>query len=127
MSVNLGRTADGWWAMTPAGMVRLGVAATTTAQLLADRAALDAAVDAAQTLAADSPHEAVPVESLDLLSPVTAPARVVAQMVNYRSHAAGLRPQPGHGPAGLLPQVLALHHRADRRHHPPDRGRVPRL
>lgn len=94
MSVNLGRTADGWWAMTPAGMLRLGVPATTTARLLADRAALDAAVDAAQTLAADSPDEAVPVESLDLLSPVTAPARVVAQMVNYRSHAvdSGLNP-----------------------------------
>jgi 2-keto-4-pentenoate hydratase/2-oxohepta-3-ene-1,7-dioic acid hydratase in catechol pathway len=73
--------------MTPAGMVRLGVAATTTAQLLADRPALDAAVDAAQTLAADSPQQAVPVESLDLLSPVTAPTRVIAQMVNYRSHA----------------------------------------
>jgi hypothetical protein len=72
VSVNLGRTADGWWAMTPAGMVRLGVSATTTAQLLTNRAALDAAVDAAQTLALLSPHEAVPVESLDLLSPVTA-------------------------------------------------------
>ena len=36
----------------------------------------------------------MPVESLDLLSPVTAPARVVAQMVNYRSHAvdSGLNP-----------------------------------
>jgi 2-keto-4-pentenoate hydratase/2-oxohepta-3-ene-1,7-dioic acid hydratase in catechol pathway len=57
-------------------------------------AALDAAVDAAQTLAADSPDVAVPVESLNLLSPVTAPARVVAQMVNYRSHAvySGLNP-----------------------------------
>ena len=29
----------------------------------------------------------MPAESLDLLSPVTAPARVVAQVVNYRSHA----------------------------------------
>ena len=94
MSVNLGRTADGWWAMTPAGMVRLGVPAVTTAQLLADRPALDAAVGAAQTLSTDPLQEAVPVESLDLLSPVTAPARVIAQMVNYRSHAvdSGLNP-----------------------------------
>jgi 2-keto-4-pentenoate hydratase/2-oxohepta-3-ene-1,7-dioic acid hydratase in catechol pathway len=94
MSVNLGRTADAWWTMTSAGMVRLGVPATTTAQLLANRAALDAAIDAAQTLAADSPHAAVPAESLELLSPVTGPARVVAQMVNYRSHAvdSGLNP-----------------------------------
>ena len=36
----------------------------------------------------------MPAESLDLLSPVTAPARVVAQAVNYRSHAidSGLDP-----------------------------------
>jgi 2-keto-4-pentenoate hydratase/2-oxohepta-3-ene-1,7-dioic acid hydratase in catechol pathway len=84
MSVNLARTAEGWWVQTPAGMVRLALPATTTGELLADRAALDAAVAAA--LAA-GPAEARPVGSLDLLSPVTAPARVVAQMVNYRSHA----------------------------------------
>lgn len=71
MSARLARTADGWWAVTPAGLVRLGLAAGTTGLLLADRAALDA----------------VPAGSLHLLSPVTAPARVVAQMVNYRSHA----------------------------------------
>ena len=51
--------------------------ATTTAELLADRGAIAAAV-------AD---ETVPVEELTLLSPVTAPCRVVAQMTNYRSHA----------------------------------------
>ena len=44
MSANLARTADGWWVVTPAGLVRLGLPAATTAQLLADRAALDAAV-----------------------------------------------------------------------------------
>ena len=37
MSANLARTADGWWAVTPAGLVRLGLPATTTAGLLADR------------------------------------------------------------------------------------------
>src|SRR6266545_2351007 len=84
MSVNLARTAEGWWVQTPAGMVRLALPATTTGELLADRAALDAAVAAA--LAA-GPAEARPIGSLDLLSPVTAPTRVVAQMVNYRSHA----------------------------------------
>lgn len=83
MSVNLARTADGWWVPTPAGMLRLALP-TTTGKLLADRPALDRAIEAA--LAA-VPAEARPVESLDLLSPVTAPARVVAQMVNYRSHA----------------------------------------
>jgi 2-keto-4-pentenoate hydratase/2-oxohepta-3-ene-1,7-dioic acid hydratase in catechol pathway len=85
MSANLARTADGWWVVTPAGLVRLGLAATT-AELLADRAVLDEAVQAAQAAAA-APGGAVPAESVELLSPVTAPARVVAQAVNYRSHA----------------------------------------
>ena len=51
MSTNLARTADGWWAVTPAGLVRLGLpATTTTAGLLADRAALTAAIEAAQAV-----------------------------------------------------------------------------
>ena len=90
MSARLARTADGWWAVTPAGLVRLvrlDRPAVTTAGLLADRAALAAAIEAAQATAVTAPQDAVPAESLDLLSPVTAPARVVAQAVNYRSHA----------------------------------------
>ncbi len=87
MSANLARTAEAWWAVTPAGLVRLDLPAATTAGLLADRAALAAAIEAAQAAAAAAPRDAVPAESLDLLSPVTAPARVVAQAVNYRSHA----------------------------------------
>ena len=83
MSARIARTADGWWAVTPAGLVRLDLTAVTTAELLADRGALAAALDGAQARRRD----AVPAESLDLLSPVTAPARVVAQAVNYRSHA----------------------------------------
>ena len=88
MSARLARTADGWWAVTPAGLVRLDLAAATTAGLLADRAVLQESIDAAQATAATAPRDAVPADSLDLLSPVTAPARVVAQAVNYRSHAA---------------------------------------
>jgi hypothetical protein len=42
MSTNLARTADGWWAVTPAGLVRLALPAATTAELLADRPALAA-------------------------------------------------------------------------------------
>jgi 2-keto-4-pentenoate hydratase/2-oxohepta-3-ene-1,7-dioic acid hydratase in catechol pathway len=84
MSARLARTADGWWAVMPAGLVRLDLPAATTAGLLADRAALAAAVEAAQAAA---PQAAVPADSVELLSPVTAPARVVAQAVNYRSHA----------------------------------------
>ena len=94
MSVNLARTADGWWVVTPAGLVPLGLTAATTGQLLGDRGALAQAISAAQAAGATAPQEAVPPGSLDLLSPVTAPARVVAQMVNYRSHAldSGLNP-----------------------------------
>jgi 2-keto-4-pentenoate hydratase/2-oxohepta-3-ene-1,7-dioic acid hydratase in catechol pathway len=87
VSTNLARTADGWWAVTPAGLVRLGLTAATTAGLLADRAALAAAIEAAHSARAAGAQDAVPAGSLDLLSPVTAPARVVAQAVNYRSHA----------------------------------------
>ena len=83
MSARIARTADGWWAVTPAGLVRLDLTTVTTAGLLADRGALAAALDGAQARQRD----AVPAASLDLLSPVTAPARVVAQAVNYRSHA----------------------------------------
>jgi 2-keto-4-pentenoate hydratase/2-oxohepta-3-ene-1,7-dioic acid hydratase in catechol pathway len=84
MSTRLARTADGWWLLTPAGLVRLGLDAPTTGALLAGQPALDAAVAAA----AAAQDAAVPAGSLDLLSPVTAPARMVAQAVNYRSHAA---------------------------------------
>src|ERR1019366_6389095 len=79
MSARLARTADGWWVVTPAGLVRL--------DLPAARTALTAAIEAAQATAAAAPRDVVPAESLDLLSPVTAPARMVAQAVNYRSHA----------------------------------------
>jgi 2-keto-4-pentenoate hydratase/2-oxohepta-3-ene-1,7-dioic acid hydratase in catechol pathway len=94
MTARLARTAEGWWLVTPAGLIRLGLAADTTGQLLADRVALEAAIEAAQAAAITAPQDGVPAESLHLLSPVTAPARVIAQMVNYRSHAvdSGLDP-----------------------------------
>ncbi len=85
MSANLARTAEGWRVQTPAGMVPLDLPARSTGELLTDRDALDRAIQAAHAAAA--PADARPAESLDLLSPVTAPTRVVAQMVNYRSHA----------------------------------------
>jgi 2-keto-4-pentenoate hydratase/2-oxohepta-3-ene-1,7-dioic acid hydratase in catechol pathway len=102
VSANLARTADGWWAVTSAGLIGLGLPATTTAELLADRGALDQAVEAARARAAAMPREAVPAESLDLVSPVTAPARVVAQMVNYRSHARDSGMDPGTVPAAFF-------------------------
>jgi len=83
MSVNLARTAEGWWVQAPAGMVRLDLPAASTGDLLTVRPALERAIRAAR----DAAGRARPVDSLDLRSPVTAPARVVAQAVNYRSHA----------------------------------------
>lgn len=80
MSTNVARTADGWWVVSADGLATpVRTTATTTAELLADREAVAAA--------AATDAGAVPVTDLDLLSPVTTPARVVAQMVNYRSHA----------------------------------------
>ncbi|QSE92369.1 fumarylacetoacetate hydrolase family protein [Rhodococcus pseudokoreensis] len=77
MSISVLRTSAGWWVQTPSGAVEIDTAATTTAQLLADRAAIETAAAAGGT---------VPVETLDLISPVTVPCRVVAQMTNFVSH-----------------------------------------
>jgi 2-keto-4-pentenoate hydratase/2-oxohepta-3-ene-1,7-dioic acid hydratase in catechol pathway len=98
MSTRLARTAAGWWAVTPAGLIRLDLTAATTAGLLADRAALATAIGAAHARQQD----AVPAESLDLLSPVTTPARVVAQAVNYRSHATDSGFNPDRVPAAFF-------------------------
>ena len=43
MTISVLRTADAWWVKTAAGAARISTAATTTGQLLADRAAIDAA------------------------------------------------------------------------------------
>lgn len=79
MSTNVLRTADGWWVVLGDRAVPVDTTAVTTAELLADRAAVKEA--------AASGALGTPVADLAALSPVTAPCRVVAQMVNYRSHA----------------------------------------
>lgn len=79
MSTNVLRTADGWWVVRDARAVRIDTKAVTTAELLADR-------DAVRETALSS-ETGTPVADLVALSPVTTPCRVVAQMVNYRSHA----------------------------------------
>ncbi|MBT2422802.1 fumarylacetoacetate hydrolase family protein [Streptomyces sp. ISL-22] len=79
MSINVLRTVDGWWVVLGDHAVPVGTKATNTAELLADRAAV--------RQAALSAEPGTPVADLVALSPVTAPCRVVAQMVNYRSHA----------------------------------------
>lgn len=86
MTISVLRTADGWWVQSATGAARIDTNATTTAELLADRAAINAAAATAGTVALDE---------LKLLSPVTTPCRVVAQMTNFESHVvdAGMDPK----------------------------------
>ncbi|ART71318.1 fumarylacetoacetase [Mycobacterium dioxanotrophicus] len=84
MTISVLRTTDTWWVRTPDGAARIQTSAATTGALLADRAAIDAARSG----------ESVSLESLELLSPVTAGCRVIAQMTNFESHVrdAGMDP-----------------------------------
>ena len=86
MTVSVLRTADAWWVETAKGATKIATTATTTGELLAERAAIDAAVHSSDTVA---------VEALTLLSPVTSPCRVAAQMTNFASHVkdAGMDPK----------------------------------
>lgn len=76
MPVNIIRTVEGWWRLDGGRAVGIDTAAKTTRELLDDRAAIDAASGTETNVTARK-----------LLSPVTAPCRVVAQLLNYRSHA----------------------------------------
>lgn len=89
MTVSILRTADAWWVQTASGAARVPTDATTTRELLADRSAIDAAAESTDT---------VPVESLQLLSPITTPARVVAQATNYASHVKDVGRDPAKTP-----------------------------
>lgn len=84
MTVSVLRTADAWWLKTGTGAAKIDTPATTTGALLTDRTAIEAAAHA----------ETVGVTDLPLLSPVTRPCRVVAQMTNFESHVrdAGMDP-----------------------------------
>ncbi len=88
MTISVLHTASkdqAWWVKTSSGAAKIDPTATTTAQLLADRAAIEAAAGNPETVA---------VDSLELISPVTRPCRVVAQMTNFESHVrdAGMDP-----------------------------------
>lgn len=78
-------TGHAWWVKTPTGAAPIDTTATTTAALLGDRAAIQAAASGADTVALDT---------LKPISPVTRPCRVVAQMTNFESHVrdAGMDP-----------------------------------
>ncbi len=86
MTMTILRTADAWWVRTADGAARIDTDAPTTGELLAAPEAIDAA---------RASKETVDPASLDLVSPVTAPCRVVAQMTNFASHVedAGLKPE----------------------------------
>lgn len=85
MSITILRTVDAWWTSTPSGAVPIDTDAATTGELLAAPERIEGARAGA---------DVVPVESLELVSPVTAPCRVVAQMTNFGSHVrdAGMDP-----------------------------------
>lgn len=86
MTISVLRTTEGWWVQHADGnAARVDTSAADTAGLLADRDAVEAARTGTST---------VPVNSLALLSPVTKPCRVVAQMTNFASHVrdAGMDP-----------------------------------
>jgi 2-keto-4-pentenoate hydratase/2-oxohepta-3-ene-1,7-dioic acid hydratase in catechol pathway len=93
MTISIMRTADAWWLQTPTGAARVSTTATTTRQLLADRAAIEGA---------DRSTDTVPVDSLQLLSPITAPCRVVAQMTNYASHVKDAGRDPANTPLAFF-------------------------
>jgi 2-keto-4-pentenoate hydratase/2-oxohepta-3-ene-1,7-dioic acid hydratase in catechol pathway len=85
MTVSVLRTSDAWWVKTANGAAKIDTAATSTAGLLADRAAIEAAATSVDT---------VDLDALRLVSPVTRPCRVIAQMTNFESHVkdAGMNP-----------------------------------
>src|SRR5271163_2580122 len=93
MTVSILRTADAWWVQKPTGAAQVTTTATTTRELLADRAAIEAAAHSSDT---------VPVDSLHLLSPITVPCRVVAQLANYASHAKDAGRNPATDPLAFF-------------------------
>src|SRR5580693_6085532 len=93
MTVSILRTADAWFVQTPTGAAQVTTAATTTRQLLADRAAIEAAAHSSDT---------VPVDSLHLVSPITVPCRVVAQLTNYASHVKDVGRDPATTPLAFF-------------------------
>jgi 2-keto-4-pentenoate hydratase/2-oxohepta-3-ene-1,7-dioic acid hydratase in catechol pathway len=89
MTISILRTADAWWVQTANGAARVKTDASTTRELLADRSAIDAAAKSTDT---------VPVESLQLQSPITTPCRVVAQATNFASHVKDVGRDPAKTP-----------------------------
>jgi 2-keto-4-pentenoate hydratase/2-oxohepta-3-ene-1,7-dioic acid hydratase in catechol pathway len=80
LSIAVVRTADRWYVLRGAEAFPVGGELVSTAVLLTEGLA-------AVLAAASATAGGVPSEGLPLRSPVSTPCRVVAQAVNYRSHA----------------------------------------
>jgi 2-keto-4-pentenoate hydratase/2-oxohepta-3-ene-1,7-dioic acid hydratase in catechol pathway len=80
LSINVIRTAEGWHVQRRGEAFLVDAELPTTAELLTNGVG---SVRATASAGAGG----VPADRLSLLSPVTTPCRVVAQAVNYRSHA----------------------------------------
>ena len=86
MSISVLRTADAWWVATPAGAVKI---ATVGAHHRGT------AGRSRRGRRGGAQHRHRRCHDLDLVSPVTTPCRVVAQMTNFASHVrdAGMDPK----------------------------------
>jgi 2-keto-4-pentenoate hydratase/2-oxohepta-3-ene-1,7-dioic acid hydratase in catechol pathway len=80
LSIAVVRTAEGWYVQRGAEALPVEAELPSTAALVTDGLGAVRAAASART-------GGMPVDRLSLLSPVTTPCRVVAQAVNYRSHA----------------------------------------
>ena len=107
MTISILRTADAWWVQTASGAARVDTDAATTAELLADRAAIDAAANSTDTVPVEQPCAAVPDHDAVPGGGSGHQLRLACQR---------RRPRPRQDAADLLPQGVRLGHRAVRRH-----------
>ena len=77
MSITILRTADAWWVRNSRGAAPIDTDAMTAGELLTAPEQIEAA---------RASKDSVDPATLDLVSPVTVPCRVVAQMTNFASH-----------------------------------------
>ncbi|MFG3289081.1 fumarylacetoacetate hydrolase family protein [Streptomyces sp. NPDC048179] len=85
MSISVLRTPDAWWvALDEHRAVQVETTAVTTAELLEDVVTVHMAL--AEARSGNLSTEPRSIAELPLVSPVTAPCRVVAQMTNFVSH-----------------------------------------
>jgi 2-keto-4-pentenoate hydratase/2-oxohepta-3-ene-1,7-dioic acid hydratase in catechol pathway len=94
MSINVLRAEGSWWVERSGRATRIPTDAVSTSELLADLKTVQEAAEAAAAAGTT-----VEVASLSVDAPITTPCRVVAQMVNYRSHAK----ESGFDPAKVSP------------------------